>query len=105
MKLLTLSLLYLSSRYREKVEELTSAIMVPYEKIQSLESSQAILERQKESFAGPATVSESDFESLCAVLAKQRDGLKHLTDIVKKDARDVAIMEQIISDTSAGRRY
>jgi chromosome segregation ATPase len=92
-----ISLTPVETRYREKVEELTSAIMVPYEKIQSLESSQAILERQSEAFALSSSVGEADMEELCAVLAKQRDGLKHLTDIVRKDARDISIMERIIS--------
>lgn len=68
-------------------------------------SCQAILERQSETFALPSVVSEADLDSLCTVLAKQRDGLKHLTDIVKKDARDITIMEKIIRDSSTGYRY
>lgn len=88
----------LELRYQEKVEELYSNAKGPYSKLQLLETSQSVVERQNDLFLSAPAFREEDLESICTVLQKQREGLQHLTDIVRKDSRDINMMKTVLSD-------
>ena len=72
------------------------------------------MERQNDMFLSAPAFREEDLESICTVLQKQREGLQHLTDIVRfdhvglmfisfdicyrKDSRDINMMKTVLSD-------
>jgi hypothetical protein len=44
-----------------------------------------VVERQSDMFLSAPAFREEDLESICTVLQKQREGLQHLSDIVRFD--------------------
>lgn len=87
-------------RYREQMGKIMHAMQSPNLKIQELLIVQSQIDRSFQD------VLEDDpppreVEKLCSALEKQREGLQYLTDILSKDARDMDIIRQKMSQATS----
>ena len=83
------------TRYREKLEHLVAAMYQPHAKLQELLILQSQQCRPNDVYSD--TIAEEDVEAMCRLLKQQRDGLQHLTDILTKDGRDIALVKRELS--------
>ena len=83
------------TRYRERLEHLLADMYQPHAKLQELLILQSQQCRPNDIYSD--SIAEEDVEAMCRLLKQQRDGLQHLTDILTKDARDIALVKRELS--------
>lgn len=81
-------------RYKERLETLFLRLKEPQLQLQSLSNSTALHENQRDSFGEIESGDDIDF--LCSALQQQREGLEYVTDMLRKDIRDVNIMKAVM---------
>mmetsp|Transcript_12646 Transcript_12646/g.20537 ORF Transcript_12646/g.20537 Transcript_12646/m.20537 type:complete len:202 (+) Transcript_12646:596-1201(+) len=90
-------------RYREQIGKIMHAMQSPNLKIQELLIVQSQIDRSFQDVLEDDPPAR-EVEKLCSALDKQREGLQFLTDILSKDARDMDIIRQKISQATSSTR-
>mmetsp|Transcript_27607 Transcript_27607/g.39189 ORF Transcript_27607/g.39189 Transcript_27607/m.39189 type:complete len:546 (+) Transcript_27607:13-1650(+) len=91
-------------RYRDRLISLLHRTREAQQQLQKLSSSVTMLQQEKRQREVYSEVQDpDDMEFLCHALQKQREGLEYVTEMLKKDMRDVKIIHSLMQkEGSAG---
>ena len=82
-------------RYKERMEALVVRMQEPVRQLLALNSSVVLQEQQQRDCYGDLENSD-DIDFLCDALQQQREGLEYITEMLRKDIRDINIMKSIM---------
>ena len=78
-------------KYKERMRSLLAKLEQPFRLLQELSVTIALQSRQEDKFE--ENVAEEDVEVLVQALKRQSEGLETLTDMMRKDLRDIDLMK------------
>jgi hypothetical protein len=82
-------------RYKERMEALLVRMQEPVRQLLALNSSVALQEQQQRDYYRDLENSD-DIDFLCGALQQQREGLEYISEMLRKDIRDINIMKSIM---------
>jgi len=82
-------------RYKERMEALLVRMQEPVRQLLALNSSVALQEQQQKDYYRDLENSD-DIDFLCGALQQQREGLEYISEMLRKDIRDINIMKSIM---------
>lgn len=88
--------------FRECLEKIAAGARNPHAKLLELMTIQTQYDQNRVDLFDEK-LNEADELKLVAIIDKQRKGLQHLTDILNKDLRDLALLKRVIEENSVNK--